>query len=175
MKKIMMAMLGIVMALSIVGCASSTIPVRKAEMSFDSEQPLKNTLDAITYVLNNHSFEIDNVNESYGIVYTKWKKINYSNTGMTIFAAATTGTAAKYSRYVKLDFKASENGYTVSPREKNVNVINKFAQQSTTEVEVELKLDSNEGKDIQKIVDEINDLLGIKGTVEWKIYDNVVQ
>lgn len=175
MKKTWFAIICIALSLCFVGCLSSTVPVRRAQMNFDSEKSLKDTMDAITYVLHNNSFEIDNVNESFGIIYTKWKKTNYSNAGMTLFAAAATGTAAKYSKYIKLDFKVDKNGYTISPHEKEVSVVNKFAQKSTSEVEVELKLDSDEGKDIQKIVDQINELLNIKDNADWQIYDNVVQ
>lgn len=156
-------------------CLSSTIPVRRAEMSFEAPKPTKETIDAITYILNEKSYEIDSINDTYGFIYTKWKKTNYSNTGATLFAAAATGTAAKYSRYVKLDFKISENGYIVSPREKQVNVISKLAQQSTNEIEVELVPTSKEGQEIQKLVEEINGLLGITGSVTWNVFDNVVQ
>lgn len=156
-------------------CLTTTIPVRRAEMTFESAKPTKETIDAITYILNEKSYEIESINDTYGIIYTKWKKTNYSNAGATLFAAAATGTAAKYSRYVKLDFKISENGYTVSPREKQVNTINKFAQQSTNEIEVELLPTSKEGQEIQKLVEEINNLLGITGNVTWNVYDNVVQ
>ena len=163
------------MSIMFTGCLTITIPVRRAEMNFDSSKPLNETMDVITYILHEKAFEVESVNEKFGIIYTKWKKINYSNTGMTLIAAATTGTAATYSRYVKLDFKITENGYTVSPREKQVNTINKFAQQSTNEIEIELVPTSNEGKDIQKIVEEINKLLNIEGAINWTIYDNVVQ
>ena len=157
------------------GCLTTTIPVRRAEFSFESAKTTKETIDAITYVLNEKSYEIESINDTYGLIYTKWKKTNYSNTGATLFAAAATGTAATYSRYVKLDFKISENGYIVSPREKQVNKINSLAQQSMNELEVELVPTSKEGQEIQKLVEEINKLLGITGSITWIVYDNVVQ
>ena len=128
-------------------------------------------MDTIVYVLSEHGFGIQMINESFGLIESDWKQTSdiADNIGTTILIGALSGSNTYYNRFIKLNFRVTETGYTVTPlstteSQKSNSLINS----STTSGAKAPTKTSDEGKFAIAIVDEINSMLKIHGSINWQ-------
>ena len=169
MKKIL-KMFGI-LSILFVGC-TTTEYLNKGNVSFTTETDKKNAMDAIVYVLSEHGITVSMINESFGLIQTDWKQTSdmEKNLGTTILLGALAGGSNTYFyEYLKMDFRVTDTGYTVSPLYKQEQQKrNAFANSSATAVNKAPVKTSEEGQIVLKIVEEINSMLNINGEIIWE-------
>lgn len=175
MKRIVKSFLGIFIVIMVYGtlalsCATTEY-LEKGNVYFDDGVNQKSAMDAIVYVLSEHGFGIQMINESFGLIESDWKQTSdmTDNIGTTILLGALSGSNTYYYEYLKLNFRITESGYTVTPlykqeHQKSNNLLN---SSTTTGAKAPVKT-SDEGKFTMSIVDEINSLLKIKGSINWQ-------
>lgn len=168
MKKLLL-LLSIISVL-FISC-TTTEYLNKGNVSFSSEIDKKSAMDAIVYVLSEHSIGVQIVNESFGLIQSDWKQTSdmADNIGTTLLLGALSGSNTYYYEYLKMDFRVTETGYTVSPlykqeQQKSNNLFNS----STTAVNKAPVKTSDEAKVVMKIVDEINSILNVNGEIIWE-------
>lgn len=154
-----------------LSCATTEY-LSKGNVTFGPDIDQKSAMDAIVYVLTEHGFGVQMINESFGIIESDWKQTSdmSDNIGMSILAGTLTGSNTYYYEYLKLNFRVTENGYTVTPlyrqdQQKSNNLLNS----STTAVNKAPVKTSDEGKFTMEIVDEINSMLKVQGQIDWQI------
>ena len=169
MKKIKGILLTLLLGISILGC-TTTEYLSKGDVSFPNSVDKQKTMDAIVYVLSENSVGITMVNESFGLIQSDWKQISdmSDNIGRTLALAFASGGGNTYfSEYVKLDFRITDKGYSVTPLyRQNSERQTAFATSNTASDRAPTK-EGKDGQFVLKIVDEINALLNIEGEVIW--------
>ncbi len=111
------------------------------------------------------------VNESFGLIESDWKQTSdmADNIGTTILVGTLTGSNTYYYKFLKLNFRVTDTGYTVTPLYKQENQkSNNLVNSSTTSGNTSPVKTSPEAKLAMEIVDEINSMLKIKGAINWQ-------
>ncbi len=153
-----------------LSCATTEY-LTKGNVSFENEIDQKTAMDGIVYVLTEHGFGIQMVNESFGLIESDWKQTSdiSDNIGATILAGTLTGSNTYYNEFLKLNFRVTGKGYTVTPlykqEQQKSNII---ANTSTTNGAKAPVKTSDEGKFTMALVEEINALLDINGSINWE-------
>ena len=158
----------------ITSCAT-TITTRMATQNYLSTQSTKETIDAITFVLTDNGFDIAFMNDSYGLVNTNYRKIRSGTdtalTVLSILGAASSRSSSSYSsfeREMMLSIQISDNGYKVIPKMRRITKsYSGFGTSASDYVEYP-KSDTPEGQLVNKIIREINLLLGIQDNIVWE-------
>ena len=141
-----------VYAILALSCATTEY-LEKGNISFGKEIDQKTTMDTIVYVLSEHGFGIQMINESFGLIESDWKQ---------------TSDIAD-NRYLKLNFRVTETGFTVSPLSNTESQkSNSLLTSSTTSGAKAPTKTSDEGKFTIAIVDEINSMLKVSGSIIWQ-------
>lgn len=175
MKKIFVRIACVLSILSIycalaLSCATTEY-LEKGNVTFGSDIDQKSAMDAIVYVLTEHGFGVQMVNESFGLIESDWKQTSdmSDNIGMSILTGTLTGSNTYYYEFLKLNFRVTENGYTVTPlyKQEQQKSNNLFNSSTTAGTKAPVKT-SDEGKFTMEIVDEINSMLKIKGSINWQ-------
>lgn len=150
---------------------TTTEYLNKGNISFSSEIDKKTAMDAIIYVLSEHGFGVQMVNESFGLIQSDWKQTSdmKDNIGTTILLGTLSGSNTYFYEYLKMDFRVTETGYTVTPlykqeQQKSNNIFNS----STTTLNQAPGKSSDEGKIVIQIVEEINSILNVNGEIIWE-------
>lgn len=154
-----------------VSCATQS--VYRASLPLSESTEIQSTMDAISYVLYENGFEIKQINPAFGIIETEYKDMGLTDIGMTFAVAALTGNAANYQNMIRLSFKVSADSYSVTPRYVKRSVVSSWTTAKTTDTEQELKFDSEIGKKVVSIVEEINALIGITGEIQWEPVETI--
>lgn len=131
----------------------------------------KKTLDAITYVLMSNGFEIDLVNESFGLVNTKWRQITNAGDfvgGIISSVLSDNGTYNTFEREFSIQIKLTDKGYELLPKMKSITKTNNRYGNTSTDTIIYPDSTSSEGKLAMKIVQEINNLLNIQNNYRWE-------
>ena len=159
-----------VYAILALSCATTEY-LEKGNISFGKEIDQKTTMDTIVYVLSEHGFGIQMINESFGLTESDWKQTSdiADNIGTTILLGTLTGNNTYYNRYLKLNFRVTETGFTVSPLSNTESQkSNNLMTSSTTSGAKAPTKTSDEGKFTIAIVDEINSMLKVSGSIIWQ-------
>ena len=100
MKKLLL-LLSIISVL-FISC-TTTEYLNKGNVSFSSEIDKKSAMDAIVYVLSEHSIGVQMVNESFGLIQSDWKQTSdmADNIGTTLLLGALSGSNTYYYEYLK--------------------------------------------------------------------------
>lgn len=157
-------------AISALSCATTEY-LQKGNVSFEDDINQKKAMDAIVYVLSERGFNIQMVNESFGLIESDWKQTSdmADNIGTTILVGTLTGSNTYYYKFLKLNFRVTDTGYTVTPLYKQENQkSNNLVNSSTTSGNTSPVKTSPEAKLAMEIVDEINSMLKIKGAINWQ-------
>ena len=159
-----------VYAILALSCASTEY-LEKGNVSFGDTIDQKTAMDAVVCILSEHGFGIEKINESFGLIETEWKQTSdlADNMGKTILIGALSGSNTYYYQYMKLNFRITETGYTVTPlsrteSQKSNNLMN---SSTTTGGKAPTKT-SDEAKIAIAIVEEINSLLKVNGSINWQ-------
>ncbi len=155
-----------------VGC-STTITTRMVIQPTTLDQ--KDILDAITYVLTDNGFDIAFVNETHGLINTAWRPIQSgADTAASVFSALGSALSndhpaySTYSRAMMISVQLLEGEYKVVPKVKHKQT-RTSAWVSSSEDTIEYpKPDSDEGKLVMKIINEINTALNIPNDYYWE-------
>ncbi|MBR3543779.1 MAG: hypothetical protein IKN82_08815 [Treponema sp.] len=143
----------------------------KGSVSFSEQMEKKSVMDAIVYVLSEHSMGVAMINESFGLIQSEWAQTSDTadNIGKTLALGMLGGGNTYFHEYLRIDFKVTENGYTVSPHyRQEQQKSNKFLNSSVTAVDKAPLAKSDEAKITMKIVEEINALLKIDSQAIWE-------
>lgn len=153
-----------------LSCATTEY-LEKGNVAFEEDMNQKKAMDAIVYVLSERGFNIQMINESFGLIESDWKQTSdmADNIGTTILVGTLTGSNTYYYTFLKLSFRVTDTGYTVTPLYKQENQkSNNLINSSTTSGNTSPVKTSAEAKLAMEIVDEINSMLKIKGSINWQ-------
>ena len=108
------------------------------------------------------------INESFGIINTEWRGVKSgADTAMSVFSVLLSSSATKYSRDLMMQVKLTETGYKLAPKLRRKSKSSGLYGGSSEEIEYPTQ-ESPEGKLAMKIVEEINDKLGIGNDYIWE-------
>lgn len=163
MKRIFVAML-LFSCVALIASAKKTDTSKlltKGTVSFSQQMEKKTVMDAIVYVLSEHSMAVGMVNESFGLLQSEWTQTSDATgkVGKTL-ALGILGIKNNFPQYLKIDFKVTENGYTVIPHHRQ--------ELPKSNIEKAPLAKSDEAKITMKIVEEINALLKIDSQAIWE-------
>ncbi len=158
----------IVMFVAIMAGCTTTITTRMINQSLTNTIEKQKLMDTIGFVLMDNGFDIKMANESFGIINTEWRAIKSgADTALTVFSAFLDSSMTKYSRDLMMQINLTETGYKLSPKLRRKSKSSGFYGGSTEEIEYPTQ-ESPEGKLAMKIVEEINDKLGIGNDYIWE-------
>ena len=153
-----------------LSCATTEY-LTKGNVSFGKKIEQKTAMDTIVYVLSEHGFGVQMINESFGLIESDWKQTSdlADNIGTTILLGTLSGSNTYFNEFLKLNFRVTEDGYTVTPLYKQEQQkSNRLANTSTTSGAKAPVKTSDEGKFTIALVEEINSMLKIKGSINWQ-------
>lgn len=135
----------------------------------------KDVLDAITFVLSDNGFDIAMVNETYGICNTAWRPVQSgADTAATILSITASALSrgpssySTFSREMMISVQLLENGYKIIPKVKRISSTTSiFATTERDDISYPTQ-DSAEGKLVNKLITEINQLLHIPDDYVWE-------
>jgi hypothetical protein len=156
----------------VVGC-STTITTRMVIQPTTLDQ--KDIIDAITHVLTDNGFDIAFVNENHGLVSTTWRPIQSgADTAASVFSALGSAFSSNHSAYstfsraMMISFQLLEGEYKVVPKVKHKETrTSSWVSSSEDSIEYP-KPNSDEGKLVMKIINEINTTLNIPNDYFWE-------
>lgn len=169
MKKVMI----MITCILFLGCAT-TITTRKITQNTDIKLGKKEVMDAITLVLFNNGFDVAMMNENYGLINTNYRIVNSgTDTALSVLNIVASSLSHNpssysiYSRELMLTFQITNEGYIVIPKVKKIeNSSSAFGHSSQDNIEYPVE-NSAEGKLTDKIITEINKMLGIENSFMW--------
>lgn len=167
MKKLLLS-LTVIFTLLAAGC--TTLNVTKfIEIDYQKEVDKGAVIDAISYVLLDNGFEIENINETYGMITTGWKDLHTEtrNIGLTLLTASKYSSTL-YSDAVKLTFRLTESGYTVYPKQSRISSTSNSLVRSSSSNELTPQENSIAGKLTSKVISEINELIDQPTQIVWQ-------
>jgi hypothetical protein len=158
-------------------CTTANLTTRYIAMDYEQKFEQKDIIDAITYVLVNNRFEIETINETYGLVTTKWKDLGNLNENLgkslVLSMLKTLGggptTTIMFRDAVMLTFRLSENKYVVFPQQSSISSESSiFKSNESTSTAFSPTEESSIGQLVNKIITEINNLLGLSVEIIWE-------
>lgn len=157
----------------LAGCAT-TITTRMVTQPYSIDDK-KKVLDAITFVLSENGFDIAMMNDAYGICNTTWRPVHSgADTAASILSIAASAMSrgpssySTFSREMMISVQLLENGYKIIPKVKRVSsTTSLFATTERDDITYPTQ-SSDEGKLINKLISEINALLGIPDNYFWE-------
>ena len=158
-------------AVLFIGCAT-TITTRMVTQPAPNTIDTQTLLDAVTFVLVDNGFDIRMVNQSFGLVTTEWRPVNSgSDTAANILGAFSAGMSGgpmtTYSRVMMFQIQITNAGYTLVPKVmRSAKTSSMYGNSSDQNVEYP-SADQPEGQLAEKIIEEINQLLGLPDTYTW--------
>jgi uncharacterized lipoprotein len=173
-RKVIMVMV----VLSLFSCVT-TITTRSVIQPVNNDVEKQKLTDAVSYVLMENGFSIKLINESFGIVTSEWRDIKSGeDTAANILGALAVGLAAasgsqntsytSYSRKMMIEVKTTDNGYQVIPKLARISNKSSVYNNSESSNVTYPDRESKEGQIVIKIVEEINQLLGIPNNYIWE-------
>jgi len=153
--------------LLIAGCAT-TMTTRMVTQPVSDQLEIKKFLDAVSAVLIQNGFDIKMLNESFGIINTDWRPVKSgADTAATIISAFGSGPMTVYSRVIMIQVQKTPDGYTVTPKLKRMAQSASLFGSTQENVDYPTR-ESAEGKLVEKMIQEINALLGMPNTYYWE-------
>ena len=147
----------------LVGC---TTMITTRMIAQPAQLEAKALLDAASYVLVGNGFDIKLINESFGLLTTEWRPVNSgADTAASVLSVLGSGPATVYSRVLMIQVqRGADGGYTLTP---------KIRRQAQTAFQTQENVDyptpqSAEGQLAEKIIQEINALLGLPNNYHWE-------
>jgi len=168
----------VLIVLAFFSCATTITTRSVIQPVNDGVEKIKLT-DAVSYALMENGFSIKLINESFGIVTSEWRDIKSGeDTAANVLGALVVGLAAasgspnssytSYSRKMMIEVKATDNGYQLIPKLARISntssLYNNVEHANVTYPD----RNSKEGQIVIKIVEEINQLLGIQNNYIWE-------
>ena len=171
MKKLI---LSLVLVLLLFGCATRPTILTRSVIQEMEDVSNEDFIDTVSYVLTDNGFGIKFLNNKFGIVTTEWRKIKVTlDTATNVLSAVSTffsedGKYVHCSSKMMIEVKVLNNGYQVVPK------IAKLSEKDYSSVDFENakviypKTNTKEGQLVIKIVKEINSLLNIQDSFDWR-------
>lgn len=170
MKKIVWCLICLACVAGLSSCFTTNY-LTKGVVDYSEEITKDSVLNGIITVLSEKNITISDANKDFGLIETDWVKLSdiQDNVGTTIGLAILTGApTTMYETYFKINFRITDDKYYVIPSGKTTeDVGGLFASKKDNIYSVQEK--SDQASVVKEIVDEINELLNIKGEVLWEI------
>ena len=147
-----------------IGC-TTTITTRTIIQPFNGKIDQETVFDAAITVLSKYGFIISMANERLMLIRTEWRDATSGlDKAATILSALGSGPATSYGTTMAIQIDINENGYIVTPQLQSSKSTMWGSQTGRVSYP---KSDSNEGKLVSKIVEEINSLAEIQKEYVW--------
>lgn len=171
MKKIILSMVVVIL---LFGCATRPTILTRSVVQDMEEISNEDFVDTVSYVLTDNGFGIKFLNNKFGIVTTEWRRIKVNLDTTANVLNAVSSVFSEDSDYVHrtskmmIEVKILDNGYQVVPK------IAKLREKDYSSADFENakviypKADTKQGQLVIKIVQEINNLLNISDSFNWR-------
>ena len=171
MKKIILSMVVVIL---LFGCATRPTILTRSVVQDMEEISNEDFVDTVSYVLTDNGFGIKFLNNKFGIVITEWRRIKVNLDTTANVLNAVSSVFSEDSDYVHrtskmmIEVKILDNSYQVVPK------IAKLREKDYSSVDFENakviypKPDTKQGQLVIKIVQEINSLLNIPDSFNWR-------
>ncbi|MGD1816073.1 MAG: hypothetical protein ACPKNR_03485 [Pleomorphochaeta sp.] len=125
-------------------------------------------IDIINYSLIDNGFEIESINEKDGIITTKWKDLRTSENTNNELLTLLSLYQYYYTDALKLSFKINNKGFTVYPNQAKLeSTSHSFLYYHTTNTKTPKEY-SVAGEMTNKIITQINEMLGKTTYFIWE-------
>lgn len=167
MKRISVLIVVSFLAFFLISCTTFN-QTKFVGIDYQKEVEKGKAIDAIAKVLLNNGFDIENINENYGMITTGWKDLHTEgkNIGLTLLTGSRASSTI-YSDGLKLTFQLTEFGYKVYPKQMRIGNTSNFLAKSSSSNEVKFSEKSIAGKLTIKVINQINALLGQSSQIQW--------
>jgi hypothetical protein len=160
--------LGLLLIILIIAACTTTMTTRTVTQPITDGMEMRMFLDAVTATLVQNGFDIKMLNESFGLVSTEWRPVKSgADTAATVLSALGSGPMTSYSRGMMIQFQKTDLGYIVTPKLKRMAQSQSLFGTTQENVDYPTR-ESGEGKLVEKIIQEVNTLLGLDNTYYWE-------